>query len=45
MFVKLDVTISRKQKKVPTYNSEQAAIEDWLFYFGFDMLRNGMKNS
>ena len=44
MFVKLEVTISEKQQKVPTYNSEKAAMEDCLFYFGFDMLRNGMKN-
>lgn len=44
MFVKLEVTISKKQKKVPTYNSEKPAMEDWLLYFGFDVLRNGMKN-
>lgn len=45
MFVKLEVTISRKQKKVLTCNSEGAGMEDCLFYFGFDMLRNGMKNN
>ena len=43
MFVEMEVTISKKQKKVPAYNSEKAAMEDWIFYFGFDILRNGMK--
>lgn len=40
--VELGVTISQKQKKVPTSNSETAAGEEWLSCF--DMLRNGMEN-
>lgn len=42
MSVELEVTISKKQKKVPTPNSEMAAVEERLSCF--DMLRNGIKN-